>query len=187
MHTDALSINYARELDRRDPLAGFRERFVFADPDLIYMDGNSLGRLPKATVPHLDDVVQRQWGERLIRGWNEGWMDLAGRVRLRFIEAGADYDVISEEAVLGVDDASVSTSEIPLAMTRAEGRQTGERWLSESRVATDTVRLTLPRSRLAVGAGADCVDVSFDPASHNGSSYPLGGRFASVDSESICS
>lgn len=80
-------------------------------------------------------------------------VDLAGRVRLRFIEAGADYDVISEEAVLGEDDASVSTSEIPLAMTRAEGRQTVERWLSESRAATDMVRLTLPRSRLAVGAG----------------------------------
>ena len=61
--------------------------------------------------------------------------------------------MISEEAVLGRDDATVSTSEIPLAMTRAEGRQTVERWLSESRVATDMVRLSLPRSRLAVGAG----------------------------------
>ena len=99
MHTDALSIDYARELDRRDPLAGFRGRFVFADPDLIYMDGNSLGRLPKATVPHLDDVVQRQWGERLIRGWNEHWMELAGRVGgkiARLIGAQADEVLISD-------------------------------------------------------------------------------------------
>jgi len=99
MHTDALSIDYARELDRRDPLAGFRGRFVFADPDLIYMDGNSLGRLPKATVPLLDDVVQRQWGERLIRGWNEGWMDLAGRVGgkiARLIGAQSDEVLISD-------------------------------------------------------------------------------------------
>ena len=86
-----------------------------------------------------------------IRG-NE--VELAGRVRLRFVEAGADYDVVAEEAVLHDEAAhSVSTSEVPLLMTRAEGRQTVERWLAESRVATDTVRLTLPRSSLKMGAG----------------------------------
>jgi hypothetical protein len=80
--------------------------------------------------------------------------ELPGRVRLRFIEAGADYDVVAEEAALpDAGAATVSASEIPLAMTRAEGRQTVARWLSESRVATDLVRLTLPRSRLSVGAG----------------------------------
>ncbi|MGR3314005.1 baseplate multidomain protein megatron [Roseovarius indicus] len=104
-------------------------------------------------VVDVDRVVRDDERDGAIEEVRGSDVELAGRVRLRFIEAGADYDVISEEAVLGVDDASVSTSEIPLAMTRAEGRQTVERWLSESRVATDTVRLTLPRSRLAVGAG----------------------------------
>ena len=47
MRTD---IDYAYELDAADPLAHFRERFVIADPDLIYMDGNSLGRLPRASI-----------------------------------------------------------------------------------------------------------------------------------------
>ncbi|MDB5060090.1 MAG: kynureninase, partial [Chloroflexi bacterium] len=42
--------SYADELDARDPLAHFRERFVVEEPDLIYLDGNSLGRLPKATL-----------------------------------------------------------------------------------------------------------------------------------------
>ncbi len=80
--------------------------------------------------------------------------EIAGRVRLRFIQADGDFEVIAEEAVLP-DDAthSVSTSEIPLAMTRAEGRAVTERWLSEARVSTDTVRLTLPPSQLALGAG----------------------------------
>ncbi|UXX81645.1 baseplate multidomain protein megatron [Roseovarius pelagicus] len=80
--------------------------------------------------------------------------ELAGRVRLRFIEADGDYQVIAEEAVLP-DEAThaVSTSEMPLAMTRAEGRAVAERWLSEARVSTDTVRLTLPPSLLRLGAG----------------------------------
>ena len=80
--------------------------------------------------------------------------EIAGRVRLRFIEADADFEVIAEEAILPDDEThAVSTSEMPLAMTRAEGRATVERWLSEARVATDTVKLTLPPSNLELGAG----------------------------------
>ena len=66
---------YALQLDEQDPLAGFRERFVIDDPDLIYLDGNSLGRLPKQTIPHIQDLVENQWGKTLIRGWNEGWFE----------------------------------------------------------------------------------------------------------------
>lgn len=65
----------AEDLDRRDALAGFRDRFVFADAS-IYLDGNSLGRLPRATVERMTEVVHAQWGERLIASWNEGWLDL---------------------------------------------------------------------------------------------------------------
>ena len=55
--------------------APFRDRFVI-DDELVYLDGNSLGRLPRATVERLRDVVAEQWGERLIRAWDEGWMEL---------------------------------------------------------------------------------------------------------------
>ena len=61
-------------LDTSDPLRGFRDRFVI--DDLVYLDGNSLGRLPKATVERLADVVSTQWGERVVRGWADGWLDL---------------------------------------------------------------------------------------------------------------
>jgi hypothetical protein len=81
-------------------------------------------------------------------------VELAGRVRLRFVEADGDFEAISEEVVLpDTSTHAVSSSEIPLAMTRAEGRQTVERWLSEARVAMDTLRLTLPPSALETGAG----------------------------------
>jgi kynureninase len=69
----------AERLDRDDPLAGLREQFVIDDPDLLYLDGNSLGRLPRRSIPRLREVVEREWGERLIRSWNEGWMDLPAR------------------------------------------------------------------------------------------------------------
>lgn len=84
----------------------------------------------------------------------EADVDMTGRVRLRFVQSGGDFDVVSEEAILP-DDAThaVATSEIPLAMTRAEGRQTVERWLAEARVSRDTARFALPPSKLALGAG----------------------------------
>ena len=70
----------AAQLDAADPLAHFRRRFFFGDDTPIYLDGNSLGRLPLATVALLDSAAQRQWGDRLIRSWNEGWFTLPERV-----------------------------------------------------------------------------------------------------------
>jgi kynureninase len=74
----ALTREQAAELDAADPLAGFREQFVFADEERIYLDGNSLGRLPVATRDRLRDLVE-EWGERLVSGWPE-WIDAPVRV-----------------------------------------------------------------------------------------------------------
>src|SRR6478735_1180616 len=65
--------NYAQTLDDSDPLREFRDRFVI-DDELVYLDGNSLGRLPRATAERLARVVTEQWGGRLIRAWDEGWL-----------------------------------------------------------------------------------------------------------------
>ena len=70
----------ALELDSADPLARFREEFVIEAPDLLYMDGNSLGRLPRRAVDGLAEVVREQWGQRLIRSWGEGWFTAPQRV-----------------------------------------------------------------------------------------------------------
>ena len=67
--------NYAKALDDADPLRAFRDRFLI-DDELVYLDGNSLGRLPHATVERLQRVVAEQWGRRLIRAWDEGWLEL---------------------------------------------------------------------------------------------------------------
>jgi kynureninase len=59
-----------------DPLASYRDRFVGADTDLVYFDGNSLGRPLLVTADRLRDFVLEEWGGRLIRGWDERWFDL---------------------------------------------------------------------------------------------------------------
>ncbi|MHA1537057.1 MAG: kynureninase [Alphaproteobacteria bacterium] len=65
--------------DASDPLAQFRERFALPE-GVVYLDGNSLGALPRAAGERLREVVERQWGESLIRGWNEhDWIGLPQR------------------------------------------------------------------------------------------------------------
>jgi kynureninase len=73
-------LDFARHLDEQDELASFRETFVFPEPDLIYLDGNSLGRLPRRTVERMRAAVEEEWGRDLIRGWNAGWWDSSRRV-----------------------------------------------------------------------------------------------------------
>ena len=63
-------------LDAADPLASYRDRFVGVDASLVYFDGNSLGRPLAVTAGRLSRFVTEEWGGRLIRGWDEGWLDL---------------------------------------------------------------------------------------------------------------
>jgi kynureninase len=66
----------AATLDDADELRAFHDRFVVADDGLIYLDGNSLGRLPRDAPARVAEVIESQWGQRLIRAWGEGWMEL---------------------------------------------------------------------------------------------------------------
>jgi kynureninase len=93
------SLEHARELDRQDPLASFRDEFIIDDPDLIYLDGNSLGRLPKRAVSRMRDVVEHEWGKRLIRGWGEGWFTAPQRIGgkiARLVGARADEVILAD-------------------------------------------------------------------------------------------
>lgn len=66
-------------LDSADPLRGFREQFVVADPEVCYLDGNSLGRLPKRTVEVVHRYLVEEWGGQLVTGWSH-WIDEARRI-----------------------------------------------------------------------------------------------------------
>lgn len=80
MTTFSPSLDFARQLDSQDPLASFRDQFVITDPDLIYLDGNSLGRMPKSAAERAKQIVNEEWGNDLIRGWNKGWWEAPHRV-----------------------------------------------------------------------------------------------------------
>ena len=63
------------ERDAADPLAHFRDEFVLPE-GVVYLDGNSLGALPKATPGRVAEMVEREWGQNLIASWNDaGWWD----------------------------------------------------------------------------------------------------------------
>jgi kynureninase len=66
----------AEAMDREDPLASFRERFFHADPDQCYLDGNSLGKLPLATIDAVSGFLTQEWGTLLVGGWSQ-WIDQA--------------------------------------------------------------------------------------------------------------
>jgi kynureninase len=67
---------FAIDLDERDPLARFRSQFVISDPNICYLDGNSLGRLPKSTVETINKFLIEDWGTKIVDGWGE-WIDKA--------------------------------------------------------------------------------------------------------------
>jgi hypothetical protein len=80
--------------------------------------------------------------------------EVAGKVRLTFVDADADYTAHAEEAIFPDEESRlVSQSELPLALTRTEGRQIVERWLAEARIARDSARFALAPSDFALGAG----------------------------------
>lgn len=68
--------DYALDLDSKDPLAHFRSKFLITDPDLCYLDGNSLGRLPHATIKVVSDFLTQEWGNEVVTGWSH-WIDEA--------------------------------------------------------------------------------------------------------------
>ncbi|SCG54334.1 kynureninase [Micromonospora halophytica] len=111
----------AKELDANDPLAHLRDRFFVADDDLIYLDGNSLGRLPAATPAHLDRVIRHGWGDRLVRSWTS-WIDWSRRIgdRLAATALGA------REGEVAVSD-STSVNLYKLASAALDAAPAGRR------------------------------------------------------------
>jgi len=112
---------YALELDKNDPLAEYRSKFVITDPNLCYLDGNSLGRLPHATVKVVGDYLSQEWGDEVVTGWSH-WIDeaqVAGDLLGRAVlGAGAGQ-------VLVCDTTSVNFYQLCLAAINARpGRKT---------------------------------------------------------------
>jgi kynureninase len=88
-------------LDAEDPLAAMRGDFVLPQ-DTIYLDGNSLGVLPKASLAQAQQTVERDWGGGLIDSWNEaGWYEMPRRVgnRLARLIGAGDGEVVVTDTI----------------------------------------------------------------------------------------
>ena len=111
---------YALELDKNDPLAHFKSQFVVTDPEMCYLDGNSLGRIPKATITAINDFMV-EWGAEVVTGWGH-WVD----------EAQSTGDLLGLAAlgagpgqILVCDTTSVNFYQLCLAAVHARpGRKT---------------------------------------------------------------
>ena len=111
---------YALELDKNDPLAHFKSQFVVTDPGMCYLDGNSLGRIPKATITAINEFMV-EWGAEVVTGWGH-WVD----------EAQPTGDLLGQAAlgagpgqILVCDTTSVNFYQLCLAAVHARpGRKT---------------------------------------------------------------
>ena len=113
-------LDKARELDAADPLSGFRDRFVLPD-GVIYLDGNSLGALPKAAVERVEQVVTGEWGEGLIRSWNDAdWISLPQRIGAKI----APLIGAKSNEVIVADSVSVNLFKL---MSAALGMRSGRK------------------------------------------------------------
>ena len=107
---------HAAALDDADHLAPFRDRFLIADSNLLYLDGNSLGRLPKATVAEVQRVLMEEWGEGLVRSWRGNWIDEPARIGASLAPLiGAELD-----EVLITDQTSLNVYKLAAAALNAQ-------------------------------------------------------------------
>jgi kynureninase len=111
----SLDRNSCAALDAADPLARFRDRFL-DDGSTIYLDGNSMGRLPKDAVPRLQEMAEHEWGTILVRGWTDsGWMDSPLRIGDRI---GALIGAAPGEVLIS-DSTSVNLFKLIVGVLRA--------------------------------------------------------------------
>ena len=110
-----MTLDQAQAMDAADPLASYRAQFL-CPRDVIYLDGNSLGQLPLATVAASAEAIKAAWGQRLIRGWNEGWIDAPQRVGAMIAPLiGAEPD-----EVISADSTSVNLYKLIVAALRLD-------------------------------------------------------------------
>lgn len=92
-----MDLSQAKQKDEKDPLSKFRNHFYHPKKEL-YFDGNSLGKLPLKAQEILHNSIQTQWGEGLIRSWNEHWLELPKRVASKYAQL---INVENDEVCIG--------------------------------------------------------------------------------------
>jgi kynureninase len=159
----ALTREEAAALDAADPLASFRDRFVIADPQRIYLDGNSLGRLPVATRDRLRDLVE-EWGDRLVSGWPQ-WIDAPARVGDALaggvLGAGPGEVIVSDSTTVNLYKLCAAALDLaPGALVTDTGNFPTDRYVLEGLAAQRGAELRIGEDVEAALPGAAVVVLS---------------------------
>ena len=100
-----VSRKHCEALDAKDPLRNYRERFSLPE-GTVYLDGNSLGALPRTTATRIDGLVREEWGHGLIQSWNErAWVTLPQRVGVKLAQllgAGDDEIIVADSTSVNI-------------------------------------------------------------------------------------
>jgi kynureninase len=119
MPESSITLSDVQALDRADPLSALRDRFLLPE-GLAYFVGHSLGPLPRQAARNQQEVVEGQWGRKLIGGWNDGWIDAPQRVGAKIARLiGA-----KPHEVIVADSTSVNLFKLILAASRLSPRGT---------------------------------------------------------------
>lgn len=119
MERKNILLEKARNYDREDPLKDFRSYFK-TDENLIYFDGNSLGMMPLRSEQLARELISYEWGERLIRGWNENWWHMPQRVSVKISQLIGGEN----EEVMVCDSTSVNLYKlVSAALNMQKGRK----------------------------------------------------------------
>jgi kynureninase len=156
-----MTLAEAQALDRADPMSALRDRFLLSD-GIAYFDGHSLGPLPRQALENQRQVIEEQWGQQLIGGWNDaGWIDAPQRVGAKIARLiGAN-----PHEVIVCDSTSVNLFKLTVAASRLSSRGTlltetdnfhTDRYIAAGAAEITGLKLrTIPRAEIAEGLDPD--------------------------------
>lgn len=157
-------LKFALAADANDVLAGFKDKFFDSGEELIYLDGNSLGKMPARTTELLDEVTQKQWGSQLIRSWNSDWLDINKRIGAKI---AALIGAKPNEVIL-TDSTSLNLFKLAYGSLKAQGSERNQILSDEMNFPSDlyilqglmdvfgsTHKLTLAKSSDGISIDSD--------------------------------
>jgi len=164
----------ASTLDSTDPLRAHRDLFVGAETSLVYFDGNSLGRPLRASVDRLTTFANDEWGGRLIRGWDESWMqlpfDIGDALGRTAIGAAPGQTVIGDSTTVllykllrAAFDAAVAADPARVEIVVDRDNFPTDRYLVEGIAAERGGRVRWVEVDLSLGVTADALRAAVGP------------------------
>jgi len=137
-----IDLRAIRDLDRQDPLAAFRAKFELP-AEVVYLDGNSLGAMPKAALKSTRRILEQEWSQGLVRSWNEaGWYELPRRLGTKIAGlVGAEADEVVMTDSTGINLFKLLAAALSLRPERRVILMEGSNFPTDNYTTQGLVRL----------------------------------------------